>query len=106
MKIMTTVQNQTTKVYVADLTKCDTRAGFYRIIANSFGIKDAELSYNSFWNELCRRVAVIASSPYPVRIRISGLRTADQVYPEGVYFLLKILNALEETAPNLQALAS
>lgn len=106
MKKMTTTQNQTTKVYVADLTKCGTRAGFYRIIANAFGLKSGSFSHNIFWNELCRRAAVIASSPHPVRIRISGLENADMIYPEGVFFLLKILNALEETSPNLSARAS
>lgn len=103
---MTAIRNQTTKVYVADLTKCGSRAGFYRIISRAFGINGGFIGENAFWNELCRRVGVIASSPYPVRIRISGLEAAEAIYPEGVLFLLKILNALEETAPDLRAMAS
>ncbi|MGN1129249.1 MAG: hypothetical protein ACI4T6_09915 [Candidatus Flemingiibacterium sp.] len=105
---MTAVQRQTTKVYIADLSKCSTKAGFYRTLARAFGIGEAalDLSGRSFWNELCRRTAVIASSPYPVRIKITGLSRVNEFFPEGVYYLLRVFNAMESEASDLKANAS
>ena len=106
--IMTAVQNQTTKVYIANLSNCTTKSGFFRIIARAFGIGASVLglSDKAFWHELCRRTAVIAASPYPVRIKVTGLSSVDSFYPEGVYYLLRVFNAMEEEASDLRANAS
>ena len=103
---MTATQNQTTKVYIADLTKCSTKYGFFSVMARAFGLTNPPVSDRSFWNELCRRTAVISASPYPVRIKVTGLRNVEEFYPEGVYYLLKIFNALEEESEDLRANAS
>ena len=103
--IMTAIQNQITKVYIADLTKCATKCGFFSVMARAFGLTNPPASDRSFWNELCRRTAVISASPYPVRIKVTGLTNVETFYPEGVYYLLRIFNALEEESEDLRAIA-
>ncbi len=105
---MTAVQNQTTKVYIANFTNCTTKSGFFRILARAFGMGAGAigLSDRTFWHELCRRTAVITASPHPVRIKVTGLSTVDEFYPEGVYYLLRVFNAMEEQGEDLRANAS
>ena len=105
---MTAVQNQTTKVYIANLANCTTKSGFFRTLARAFGMGASALglSDKAFWHELCRRMAVIAASPFPVRIKVTGLSTVDEFYPEGAYYLLRVFNAVEEQNEDLHAQAS
>lgn len=106
--IMTAIQNQITKVYIANFTNCSSKSGFFRTLARTFGINANILgkSDNAFWHELCKRTAVIAALPYPVRIKTVGLSAVDKFYPEGVYFLLRVFNAMEDTGEDLRANAS
>ncbi len=110
---MTAAQRQTVKVYIADFSRVGTKAGFYRRLTAAFGLKASALPVGlgherlvheqAFWQELCRRVAHIASTQLPVRIRIIG---AENVYVQcrvEMDRLLRILRAAEENAQDLRA---
>ena len=102
---MTAVQYKTMKVYLADFSKCSTKAAFYRILALTFGLKLSVLALggNMFWRAMCENIARISISCIPVKVRISGLETVYSFFPDGVEKFLRVLRAAEENYPLFSA---
>lgn len=102
---MTALERQTVRVFIADFSKCGTKAGFFRLMVLAFGLKLSALPTGEsvFWSALCKRLAAVSKGFVPVRVRLSGLENIYSFYPKGVETLLRILRAAEEESPLFRA---